>query len=276
MSSFSVPQKNNVQALGTSSGNSSFSQHIRSSEFRPFPMDYKTLRELVRQGEGKHIEFKLKTNHPEKIVREIVAFANSGGGYLFIGVGDDRSIKGLKYADEDEYLLVRAIEKYCSPGIEYEIERIPIGEERDVLVFTILPSPKRPHYVLQPAEATVATAKPSPKTPPQKSHKNASSSTNLVKKTYIRVADRSIQASWEMREILRRQDDDRNVKFQYGDKERKLMQHLDQHQSVTVADFASVAGISRNIASKTLVLLVLANVLDVHPDETVDRFTVHA
>lgn len=275
MSSFSAPQKNNVQALGSSAGNSSFSQHIRSSEFRPFPMDYKTLRELVRQGEGKHIEFKLKTNHPEKIVREIVAFANSGGGYLLIGVGDDRSIKGLKYADEDEYLLVRAIEKYCSPGIEYEIERISIGEERDVLVFTILPSPKRPHYVLQPAETSLATAK-TPNTGTQKGKPHAAPQNNLVKKTYIRVADRSIQASWEMREILRRQDDDRNVKFQYGDKERKLMQHLDQHQSVTVADFASVAGISRNIASKTLVLLVLANVLDVHPDETVDRFTVHA
>ena len=275
MSSFSVPQKNNVRALGTSSGNSSFSQHIRSSEFRPFPMDYKTLRELVRQGEGKHIEFKLKTNHPEKIVREIVAFANSGGGYLLIGVGDDRSIKGLKYADEDEYLLVRAIEKYCSPGIEYEIERISIGEERDVLVFTILPSPKRPHYVLQPAETSLTAAK-TPTTGTQKGKPHAAPQNNLVKKTYIRVADRSIQASWEMREILRRQDDDRNVKFQYGDKERKLMQHLDQHQSVTVADFASVAGISRNIASKTLVLLVLANVLDVHPDETVDRFTVHA
>jgi hypothetical protein len=96
----------------------------------------------------------------------------------------------------------------------------------------------------------------------------------LVKKTYIRVADKSIQASWEMREILRRKNDERNVKFQYGDKEQKLMQHLDEHQSVTVDAFASVANISRNLASKTLVLLVLANVLEVHPDEMVDRFTV--
>jgi predicted HTH transcriptional regulator len=232
-------------------------------------MDYKALRELVRQGEGKHIEFKLKSNHPERIVREVVAFANTGGGRLLIGIGDDRSIKGLKYADEDEYLLVRAIEKYCSPGIEYFIDRIPVGDERDVLVFTVLPAHKRPHYVLQEANpAQTNTTLVRKKFVPQKPNNT------LVKKTYIRVADKSIQASWEMREILRRKNDDRNVKFQYGDKEKKLMQHLDQHRSVTVDAFATVAGIPRNLASKTLVLLVLANVLEVHPDEMVDRFTV--
>jgi predicted HTH transcriptional regulator len=269
MSSFSVSKKNNVDFLGVSSETSSFNKQISPSNFTTCPMDYKALRELVRQGEGKYLEFKLKSNHPEKIVREVVAFANTGGGRLLIGIGDDRTIKGLKYVDEDEYLLVRAIEKYCSPGIEYHIDRIPIGEERDVLVFTVLPSEKRPHYVLQePNPSQINTTLVKKKALPQKPNNT------LVKRTYIRVADKSIQASWEMREILRRKNDDRNVKFQYGDKERKLMQHLDKHQSVTVDAFASVANISRNLASKTLVLLVLANVLEVHPDEMVDRFTM--
>jgi predicted HTH transcriptional regulator len=269
MSSFSTTQKNNVNFLGLSSINSSFIQQISHSNFKTFPMDYKALRELVRQGEGKHIEFKLKSNHPEKIVREVVAFANTGGGRLLVGIGDDRSIKGLKYVDEDEYLLVRAIEKYCSPGIEYVIDRIPIGEERDVLVFTILPSPKRPHYVLQEASTPQSnTTLLRPKVVSQKANDT------LIKKTYIRVADKSIQASREMRAILKRKNDERNVKFQYGDKERKLMQHLDLHKSVTVDTFAAAAGISRNSASKTLVLLVLANVLEVHPDEMTDRFTI--
>jgi predicted HTH transcriptional regulator len=49
---------------------------------------------LVRKGEGATLEFKLKSNHPEKIVREVVAFANSQGGLLLIGVGDDKSIPG--------------------------------------------------------------------------------------------------------------------------------------------------------------------------------------
>lgn len=272
MADFSSQQKNNLEFFGVSRENSSFincsGSLKRPSNFTTGPMDYKALRELVRQGEGKYLEFKLKTNHPEKIVREVVAFANTDGGRLLIGIGDDRSIKGLKYVDEDEYLLTRAIEKYCSPGIEYSIDRIPISDERDVLVFTIYPSKGRPHYVLQEADSQrVNTTFVRKKYVPQKN-------STLVRKTYVRVADKSIQASWEMREILRRKSDDRNVQFRYGEKERKLMQHLDQHQSVTVDTFASIADIPRNMASKTLVLLVLANVLEVHPDEMVDHFTI--
>ncbi len=73
------------------------------------PADLKSLKALVRQGEGMHLEFKLKATHPEKIVREIVAFANAEGGLLLVGVGDDRSVPGVKFADEDEYILTRAI-----------------------------------------------------------------------------------------------------------------------------------------------------------------------
>jgi predicted HTH transcriptional regulator len=229
-------------------------------------MDYKALKELVRQGEGKHLEFKLKTNHPEKIVREIVAFANTDGGKLLIGVGDDRSIKGLKYADEDEYILVRAIEKYCSPNIDYSIDRVHIGDEYEVLVFNIMPSKTQTHYVLQELgtpQATTLYAITVNKTLPQPT---------ATKRTYIRVADKSIQASREMREILRRGRQDRDIQFVYGEKEQKLIRYLGDNPNVTVDSFATIANISRRMASKTLILLVLANVLKVQPEEMTDKF----
>ncbi|WP_185155641.1 AlbA family DNA-binding domain-containing protein [Rudanella paleaurantiibacter] len=212
-------------------------------------MDYRALKDLVRRGEGQQIEFKLKVNHPEKIIREVVAFANSEGGLLFIGVNDDLSIPGLKHADEDLYLLERAIQKFCFPAIPYTVERIPLYDEREVLLFKIPASPGRPHYVVLDAD------KPE------------------EKKAYVRVADRSVQASKEVREILKGQRADRSVRFTYGDKERVLMQHLSQHQTITVDTFASLANVPRKIASRTLVLLVLANVLQVHPNEVVDRYT---
>jgi predicted HTH transcriptional regulator len=178
-----------------------------------------------------------------------VAFANSEGGILLIGVGDDKSIQGLKYADEDEYLLVRAIEKYCFPAIPYTMERISLPGEREVLLFRVPRSPNRPHYVV-----------PDPQKPEEK-------------KAYVRVADKSVQASKEVREILKGERDARNIRFSYGDKERMLMKHLGDHDTITVDLFASVAGISRKIASRTLVLLVLANVLEIHPNEMVDHYT---
>ncbi len=232
-------------------------------------MDYKTLKELVRQGEGKHLEFKLKTNHPEKIVREIVAFANTDGGKLLIGIGDDRSIKGLKYADEDEYILVKAIEKYCSPNIDYSIDRVHVGDEYEVLVFTIKPSKDQTHYVWQDTVTPASTASALYSIP-----KVVSSELKPTKRTYIRVADKSIQASREMREILRRGRQARDIQFVYGDKEQKLVQYLGDNANITVESFATIANISRRIASKTLIVLVLANVLKVLPDEMTDKFVM--
>ena len=235
-------------------------------------MDYRILKEWVRHGEGKNLEFKLKTNHPDKIVREVVAFANSDGGYLLIGVGDDKSIKGLKYPDEDEYILTRAIEKLCVPTIQYSMERVLIEDEREVLVFNIPKSLAGPHAVLQDFDAPKGSEVSLSSNLPKIASSTASG--NTTKRTYVRVADRSVQASREVREILRGRRKERNVRFNFGDKEKQLMQYLDEHTEITVDEFARVANISRNIASKTLVLLVLANVLRVHPSEIKDTYTM--
>lgn len=238
-----------MSALGFSKNGSIFNPVSAPLTEYANAMDYRALKDLVRRGEGQQIEFKLKVNHPDKIIREVVAFANTDGGLLFIGVNDDRTIPGLKYADEDLYLLERAIQKYCFPAIAYTYERIPLYDEREVLVFRIPPSPGRPHYVILDSDR------------PEE------------KKAYVRVADKSVQASKEVREVLKGSRDERNVRFTYGDKERVLMQHLNQHQTITVDLFASIANVPRKIASRTLVLLVLANVLQIHPNEVVDRFT---
>ncbi len=219
------------------------------NQMNPSVMDYQALKNLVRRGESSSLEFKLKTNHPEKIIRGVVAFANTNGGIMLIGVADDKRIPGLKYADEDEYLLVRALNRFCFPRISYTIDRVQLLDEREVLVIRVPRSPTRPHYLI-----------PDPDNPDDK-------------KVYVRVADKSVQASREVREILKGEQAERHIRFTYGDKEHRLMQHLGEHNSITVDLFASIAGISRRIASRTLVLLVLANVLEIHPSDVMDQYT---
>jgi predicted HTH transcriptional regulator len=58
----------------------------------------------------------------------------------------------------------------------------------------------------------------------------------------------------------------------YGEKEQKLIRYLGDNPNVTVDSFATIANISRRMASKTLILLVLANVLKVQPEEMTDKF----
>lgn len=209
-----------------------------------------TLREVqttISGGEGQLIEFKKKVAHPEKIVREVVAFANSKGGDLYIGIDDDGKISGLKFAEEDKFALEKAIINYCKPRIEYASEIIKISEKKAIIRYTIFESPKKPHYVIE----------------------------NKKGKAYVRVDDRSVQASKEIREILRRSRNDKNVKFHFGDKEKLLMQYLQENEYITIRQFASLAGISKYMSSRTLILLVLANVLKVIPQELEDRYILN-
>lgn len=55
-----------------------------------------TIQALIQQGENTQIEFKSAALRPESAAREIVAFANTFGGSLLIGVEDDGSTTGVE------------------------------------------------------------------------------------------------------------------------------------------------------------------------------------
>jgi predicted HTH transcriptional regulator len=210
-------------------------------------MTIQEIKSLVRKGEGDEIEFKRKVAHPEKIVKEIVAFANTSGGYLLIGVDDNGTIPGLKFAEEEEYILNNAIKKYCIPSIQFTSEIINISEKRAVIKYLINESSEKPHYVIEDFDSRRG-------------------------KVYVRVNDRSIQASREVRAILKRSQRSKGIKFNFGDKEKLLMEFLAKNGSITLHHFQQIAGISKNTASNTLVILVLANVLEISPQEKEDLY----
>lgn len=210
-------------------------------------MDIREIKNLVKEGETETIEFKRKANFPEKIVKEIVAFANSKGGKLLIGVDDDTSVTGIRNYEEDVYSLKEAITRYCAPPIKYHLEVVKLNEKRAVLLYEIYESSTKPHYVIDTFNG-------------------------YIKKSYIRLADRSIQASHEMVQILRKKNRKKNLKVHFGDKEKILMQYLGKHESITLNTFCRIAGISKSTASRTLIWLVSANILDIEAREEEDIF----
>ena len=62
------------------------------------------LKELISKGESINVEFKTRLVNEKQIATILTAFANTLGGYLFIGVGDNSEILGLP---EEECLRVR-------------------------------------------------------------------------------------------------------------------------------------------------------------------------
>lgn len=95
-----------------------------------------------------------------------------------------------------------------------------------------------------------------------------------LRKAYIRVKDRSVQASKEVWEILKKGKREKDVIFTYGEKEELLLKALDEQKQITVKEYAKIARIPKFLASRTLVRLVLANVLSIHPQESEDYFTL--
>ena len=61
---------------------------------------------LIKQGESQTVEFQLLVPPSEIIARNFAAFANSEGGILLLGVGDDGSIIGLTDREANEAMVL--------------------------------------------------------------------------------------------------------------------------------------------------------------------------
>jgi hypothetical protein len=77
-----------------------------------------------------------------------------------------------------------------------------------------------------------------------------------------------------MLEITRRAMKNRDIRFHYGPHEDMLMKYLDENRSITLKKFMEVSGLKRFIASRKLILLVLADVLRITPHERGDIFSL--
>lgn len=209
-------------------------------------MTLQEVKTLAAKGEGLRIEFKKKATYPEKIVREVIALANTEGGDLIIGVDDDGTVSGQRFIEEEIFVMEKAIREFIFPHLSFEIFTIKLTEKKGVAVFRIPLSPDRPHYMMAKEK----------------------------KQAFIRVEDRSVQASREVWEVLKKGRSPRDTIFTYGRKEEILMKVLGEKNRITLKEFSKVARIPIFMASKTLVKLVSANVLSIHPQETEDYFTL--
>ena len=203
------------------------------------------LKKLVSQGEGLHLEFKRKAAHPEKIIREMIAFANTGGGTLLIGVSDDGSIPGVAYPEEESHSIRKALNEKCYPALAFEESLIALSQKSFVVRFDIPRGEQRPYFFL---------------VGPDK------------KETYVRTNDMSVKASREMKEIIRREKSNKGTRFNFGDHEKKLMQQLEISKTITLNEFKILTGLNRMKAAKKLILLVLANVLSITATEKGDVY----
>ena len=74
------------------------------------------LKKIIQGGENQQLDFKFEISDSRKIARTLVAFSNTDGGTLLIGVKDNGRIAGVR-TDEEFFMVQAAAGMYCRPEI---------------------------------------------------------------------------------------------------------------------------------------------------------------
>lgn len=101
---------------------------------------------LLLQPEGKQLEFKRDSSSPRNLLKTLVAFANSAGGKLVIGVDDTRQVLGVADPLAEEERLCSLIADGIAPRLIPNVELLSVGEAT-LLVVEVYPSSSRPHHL---------------------------------------------------------------------------------------------------------------------------------
>ncbi|MFN9236231.1 MAG: RNA-binding domain-containing protein [Planctomyces sp.] len=109
-------------------------------------METTELLEAVGRGEDSRHQFKEDVTNATALAAEIAAFANSGGGQIFIGVADNGSIHGLDVAAVGRLnqLISNTASTNVRPAINPRTENVSVGNGI-VLVVTIPDGLSKPY-----------------------------------------------------------------------------------------------------------------------------------
>lgn len=203
------------------------------------------IKTLITQGEGERLDFKNRISSFEKIARTLVAFANTKGGTLLVGVADDGSIRGVKNEDEERYMLQQAGHSYCRPAIDIRFEEIYV-DDRLVLLAEVMESDTKPHYALgEDGKWWV----------------------------YVRVNDNSMLAGKVVVDVLHRGNRPDGVLITYTEQEKELLDYVHHHTRSNLPELSKHLRLPWRKTQRMLVNLILAGVIEVHHGNGQEYYT---
>ncbi len=99
------------------------------------------LQNIISNGENETVE--LKQSFSKTVIETLVAFANTKGGKVIIGVKDNKSIVGISATEETIQKWINEIKQSTEPSIIPDVELHKL-EKRDIAVFIIKEFPVKP------------------------------------------------------------------------------------------------------------------------------------
>jgi predicted HTH transcriptional regulator len=178
---------------------------------------------LIREGEHQKQDFKYCITDSRKIARSLVAFANTAGGSLLIGVKDNGNIVGVQ-SDEEYYMVESAARIFSRPPIAFTTRQWHY-EGKTVLQVTVEPSTGKPHFAKDENGKWMA---------------------------YVRYKDENRLAGKVMTDVWNKQKSPEGITIKLSDAEKFLLQYLDSHDFISVSAYARKAGLPYRQAEQLL------------------------
>jgi predicted HTH transcriptional regulator len=192
------------------------------------------IKQLIEEGENQHVDFKFEIADSRKIARTLVAFANTDGGRLLVGVKDNGAVSGVR-SDEEFFMVDGAAKMYCRPEVPFEVREWNVEGKR-VLEIIIRKSNTGPYYALDKGDKWMV---------------------------YIRQGDQNFLANAVLLRVWKKKKSGRNVTVRFTDKEKFLLQYLEDHKSITLSKFQRMAKVSRPRAEAILVDFILLGIVEI-------------
>lgn len=191
------------------------------------------IKNLIAEGEHQQLDFKFEISDAKKIARSLVAFANTDGGKLLVGVKDNGVIAGIR-SEEEVYMIETASILYCKPAVKYTTTN-HVVDGKVVLEVDVKRSKERPHYA------------------PGKEEKF---------KAFIRVKDENQLANRVIIKVWQREAHSKGVYLKYTDAEKRLLSYVEENGDITFSKACRIAQVPQNKAENILANFIVIGVLE--------------
>jgi predicted HTH transcriptional regulator len=191
------------------------------------------IKRLIQEGEHQQLDFKFEISDSRKIAKTLVAFSNTDGGTLLIGVKDNGNITGVR-SDEEFFMVQAAAGMYCKPEIVFESKRWII-DGKTVLEVIISKGLNFPYFAQTEPNKWLA---------------------------YIRVKDENILATAVHMKVWKNKTHDRGILMGYSEKVKKLLEYLEFNQSISISKFCRTAFLPKSAAENILADLIYFGLIE--------------
>lgn len=196
------------------------------------------IKTLIAQGEHRQLDFKFEISDAAKIARSLVAFANTDGGKLLIGVKDNGVIRGVR-SDEEKFMLENAAQSYCRPEVVFKTKEWKI-EDKTILEVSIPFSKKQIH-----------------KAPD-----------NIGEyKAYVRVKDQNLLANGVLMKVWTKRKKNQKIKFIYSNPVQETLFYLRENSFITLDIAKEISGMTKYKTEHLLSDLILLEVIELELSE---------